>query len=167
MDLQSGYWQLNVAAADQYKTAFITKYGLYEYTKMPCELCNAPSTFQRCMELIFLGLLLKTLLIYLDDILIYSSNIDDHLNMFNDVLLRLSRAGIKLKPSKCDFIKDDVLFLGHVVDKNGIRPNPKIVESVRKWKIPKTVKEVNFFLGLCNYYRRYILKFSLNCVSFK
>lgn len=100
MDLQSGYWQLKVAPEDRHKTAFITKYGLFEYTKMPFGLCNAPSTFQRCMELIFRGMQWKTLLIYLDDIILYSSNLDDHFEKLDEVLSRLKRAGLKLKPSK-------------------------------------------------------------------
>ncbi|CAC5418720.1 Transposon Ty3-I Gag-Pol polyprotein,Transposon Ty3-G Gag-Pol polyprotein [Mytilus coruscus] len=129
MDLQSGYWQLEMAPEDRHKTALISKYGLFEYTKMPFRLCNAPSTFQRCMELIFSGMQWKTLLIYLDDIIIYSSNLEDHFNKLDEVLGRLRNVGLKLKPPKCEFIKDQVLYLGHTVSKNGISPNPKIVES--------------------------------------
>ena len=134
IDLQSGYWQLKVAPEDRHKTAFITKYGLFEYTKMPFGLCNAPSTFQRCMELMFRGMKWKTLHIYLDDIILYSSNLDDHFEKLDEVLSRLKRAGLKLKPSKCEFIKDEVVYLGHVVCRNGIKPNPKIIDSVEKWK---------------------------------
>lgn len=159
-DLQSGYWQLQVDESDRHKTAFITKYGLYEYTKMPFGLCNAPSTFQRCMELIFRGLQWKTLLIYLDDIILFSSNLDDHFVQLSEVLGRLQKAGLKLKPSKCDFFKNEVLYLGHVVNKDGVRPNPKIVHAVKNWKVPQNVKEVQQFLGLCNYYRQFILGFS-------
>ena len=160
MDLQSGYWQLKVAPEDRHKTAFITKYGLFEYTKMPFGLCNAPSTFQRCMELIFRGMQWKTLLIYLDDIILYSSNLDDHFEKLDEVLSRLKRAGLKLKPSKCEFIKDEVVYLGHVVCRNGIKPNPKIIDSVENWKVPSSVKDVQKFLGLCNYYRSYVTRFS-------
>lgn len=159
-DLQSGYWQLKVAEEHRHKTAFITMYDLYEYTKMPFGLCNAPSTFQRCMELIFRGLQWKTLLIYLDDIIIYSSNLDEHFDKLSEVLGRLRDAGLKLKPSKCEFIKDEVLYLGHVVSKNGISPNPKLTKSVTNWKVPQNVKEVQTFVGLCNYYRQYVLRFS-------
>jgi hypothetical protein len=98
MDLQSGYRQLEIAESDRDTTAFITKYGLYGYVKMPFGLCNAPSTFQRCVELILRGLQWKTLLIYIDEIVIYSSNME--------VLGRLSKAGLKLKPSKCDFFQE-------------------------------------------------------------
>ena len=160
MDLQSGYWQLDLAPEDRPKTAFITKYGLFEYTKMPFGLCNAPSTFQRCMELIFRGMQWKTLLIYLDDIILFSSTLDDHFEKLDEVLSRLKNADLKLKPSKCEFIKEEVTYLGHVVSKEGIKPNPKIIEAVKNWKIPQSVKEVQQFLGLCNYYRQYVLKFS-------
>ena len=160
MDLQSGYWQLKVAPEDRHKTAFITKYGLFEYTKMPFGLCNAPSTFQICMELIFRGMQWKTLLIYLDDIILYSSNLDDHFEKLDEVLSRLKRAGLKLKPSKCEFIKDEVVYLGHVVCRNGIKPNHKIIDSVENWKVPSSVKDVQKFLGLCNYYRSYVTRFS-------
>jgi hypothetical protein len=160
MDLQSGYWQLLTAPEDRHKTAFITKYGLFEYTKMSFGLCNAPSTFQRCMELIFRGMQWKTLLIYLDDIILYSSNLDDHFDKINEVLFRLKNAGLKLKPSKCEFLKDEVVYLEHVVCKDGIKPNPNVIESVKNWKTPETVKEVQNYLGLCSYYRQYVPKFS-------
>ena len=98
MDLQSGYCQLALAKPDRDTTAFITKYGLYEYAKMNFGLCNAPSTFQRCVELILRGLQWKTLLIYIDDIVIYSSNMEDHIRTLDEVLGRLFKAGLKLKP---------------------------------------------------------------------
>ena len=96
MDLQSGYWHLQTAPEDRHEIAFITKYGLFEYTEMPFGLCNAPSTCQRCIELIFRGTQWKTLLIYLDDIILYSSNLDDHFDKMNGVLSRLKNGGLKL-----------------------------------------------------------------------
>jgi hypothetical protein len=111
------------------------------------------------MELIFRGMQWKTLLIYLDDIILYSSNLDDHFDKINEVLSRLKNAGLKLKPSKCEFLKDEVVYLGHVVCKNGSNPNPKVIESVKNWKTPETVKEVQKYLGLCSYYRQCVPKF--------
>jgi hypothetical protein len=131
MDLQSGYWQLEIAESDRDKTAFISNHGLYEYVKMPFGLCNAPSTFQRCIELILRGLQWKTLLIYIDDIVIYSSNMEDHIRALDEVLVRLSKAGLKLKPSKCDFFKNEVLYLGHVISDKGVKPNPSAIDSVK------------------------------------
>ena len=165
MDLQSGYWQIALNEDDQHKTAFITKYGLYEYTKMPFGLCNAPSTFQRCMELIFRGMQWETLLIYLDDIILYSSTIKDHLEKLDEVLTKLQGSVLKLKPSKCEFIQSQVLYIGHVVSADGIKPNLKIVSTIGNWKSPNSVKEVQQFLGLCNYYRRFIHKFSERAAS--
>ena len=159
-DLQSGYWQIAMNEKDKAKTAFITKYGLFEYTKMPFGVCNGPSTFQRCMELIFRGVQWKTLLIYLDDIIIFSSNFEEHMERLDEVLKRLQNAGLKLKPSKCEFLQDELLFLGHMVGKEGVRPNPKIIESVQSWKVPANVKEMQQFLGLCNYYRQFISHYS-------
>ena len=160
MDLQSGYWQLEVDPVDRHKTAFTTKYGLFEYAKLPMGLCNAPSTFQRCMELILRGLQWKTVLIYLDDIIIFSPTIEDHLTQLAEVLRLLQSAGLKLKPSKCDLLKKEVVFLGHVVNGCGVSPNPKLISAVKDWKEPSTVRQVQQFLGLCNYYRRFIYQFS-------
>ena len=160
LDCQSGYWQLEVDETDRPKTAFITKYGLYEYTKMPFGLCNAPSTFQRCMELIFRGLQWHTLLIYLDDIIIFSTDHEEHLERLEEVLYRLKISGLKLKPSKCELLKSEILYLGHIVGKEGIKPNPQIIQSIMEWKVPCNTKEVQQFLGLCNYYRQFIFKFS-------
>ena len=156
IDLQSAYMQLEVAEEDRHKTAFITKYGLFEYLVMPFGLCNAPSTFQRCVELIFRGIQWKYLLVYLDDIIVIASNFDEHLDRLEEVFKRLLEAGLKMKPSKCELIKTEVLFLGHLVSPEGIKPNPKTVEAVMSWKVPSNVKEIQSFLGLCSYYRQYI-----------
>ena len=115
IDLQSAYMQLEVAEEDRHKTAFIAKYGLFEYLVMPFGLCNAPSTFQRCVGLIFRGIQWKYLLVYLDDIIVMASNFDEHLDRLEEVFKRLSQAGLMMKPSKCEFFKREVLFLGHCV----------------------------------------------------
>ena len=160
LDLQSGYWQIAMEEKDQCKTAFITKYGLYEYTKMPFGLCSASSTFQRCMELIFRGLQWKTLLIYLDDIIIFSTSVEEHFDRLGEVLKRLQEAGLKLKPKKCEFFKSELVFLGHLVGVDGVKPNPELVQKVKSWQAPTNLKEVQQFLGLCNYYRQFVKDFS-------
>ena len=160
LDLQSGYWQIELEREDRAKTAFISKFGIHEYTKMPFGLCTAPSTFQRCMELVLAGLQWKQLLIYLDDIIIFSSDVKEHFQRLNEVLGRFKEAGLKLKPSKCSLLRSEVLFLGHVVGQEGVCPNPKITEAVKTWKVPSSVKDVQKFLGLCNYYRQYVKGFS-------
>ena len=160
VDLQVGYWQLEVEEEDKPKTAFISKYGLFEYNTLPFGLCNAPSTFQRCMEMILKGLQWITILIYLDDVIIMSTTFNEHIARLGEVLSRIKEAGLKLKPSKCELFKPEVLFLGHIAGQDGIRPNPKLVESIRTWKEQTNVKEIQQFIGLCNYYRQYIQNFS-------
>ncbi len=161
LDLQSGYWQIEVSEADRPKTAFVSSKGaLYEYISMPFGLCGAPYTFQRCMELVMKGLQWKTLLIYLDDLILYSSSFGEHIERLEEVLQRLGDAGLKLKPSKCDLFKKEVLFLGHVVSQDGVKPDPKKIEAVQEWPIPKNITGVRSFLGFCSYYRRFIAGFA-------
>ena len=126
---------------------------------MPFGLCNAPSTFQRCMELLLSGLQWKTLLIYLDDVIVHSATFEDHIERLGEVLSRLRKAGLKLKPSKCHLMQSEVLFLGHVVGQEGVRTNPKLVKAVSDWKRPTDPRQVQQFLGLCNYYRRFVPHF--------
>ncbi|KAI7811653.1 hypothetical protein IRJ41_008241 [Triplophysa rosa] len=143
------------------KTTFITRYGLYEYTRMPFGLCNAPSTFQRAMELVLRGLQWETLPIYLDDIIILGKGVDESLDRIEAVFQCLFSYGLKLKPSKCHLLKEEVLFLSHVVSGEGIRPNPSLISDVKAWNPPPTsVHELKAFLGLCNYYRKFVPAFS-------
>ena len=155
MDLQSGYRRIALKEEEMPKKPFITKYGRWEYTRLPFGLCNAPSTFQRCMKLIFRGMQWKTLLIYLDDTILYSSNMNDNFTQLEEIFNKLKKAGLKLKPSE---VRSAVFR--SCGGKDGVKPNSKIVESVQNWKVPTNVKEVQKFLGLCNYYRRFIQGFS-------
>ncbi len=139
LDLQSGYWQIAVDEMDRAKTAFITRYGLYEYTRMPFGLCNAPTNFQRAMELNLRGLQLETLLIYLDDIIILGKGVDESLDRLEAVFQCLFSYGLKLKASKCHLLKEEVIFLGHVVSGKGIRPNPSLISDVEAWNPPPRV----------------------------
>lgn len=156
LDLLSGYHQFEVNEKDRPRTAFITKYGLFEYTRMPFRLCNAPSTFQRGMELVLGRLQWVTLLIYLDDVIITGKTFKEHLNNLGEVLSRFRKFGLKLKPTKCSLYREEVLFLGHVVGKDGVRANPSLVQDVEKWPVPQNLKELQAFLGLTNYYRRFV-----------
>lgn len=156
LDLLSGYHQFEVNEKDRPRTAFITKYGLFEYTRMPFGLCNAPSTFQRGMELVLRRLQWATLLIYLDDVIITGKTFKEHLNNLGEVLSRFRKFGLKLKPTKCSLYREEVLFLGHVVGKDGVRANPSLVQDVEKWPVPQNLKELQAFLGLTNYYRRFV-----------
>ena len=160
LDLQSGYWQIDLKEEDRAKTAFSTRSGHYEYVTMPFGLCNAPSTFERAMELIMKGLQWKTLILYLDDIIVLSSTFDEHIERLDEVLSRLGQAGLKLKPSKCHMFKSEVAYLGHVVSAAGIKPDPEKLERIQDWPSPTSVSELRSFLGLCSYYRRFIRGFS-------
>jgi transposase InsO family protein len=160
LDLQAGYWQIEVKEEDRPKTAFITRSGLYEYVTMPFGLTNGPGTFERCMELVLRGLQWKTLLIYLDDVILFCQSVPQSLEQLDEVFGRLAQAGLKLKPSKCELLRPQVSFLGHVVSQSGVCPDPAKVAKIKDWDPPRNVTEVRSFLGLCSYYRRFIQGFS-------
>ena len=126
-DLTAGYHQVPIRNEDIPKTAFVTKYGLYEFKTMPFGLCNSPVTFQRLMELVLHGLLWQTCLIYLDDVIVYASTFDEHIRRVDEVLRRIKEAGLKLKPEKCQLLRPDVTILGYIVSGKGIRPDPSNV----------------------------------------
>ena len=160
LDLQSGNWQIEVKEEDRPKTAFATRHGFWEYVTMPMGLCNSPSTFQRCMELILRGLQWQSALIYLDDIIVCGSTIEEHMERLDEVLSRLGKAGLRLKPSKCHLLQERVTFWGYVVTSEGLKPDMDKVNCVQSWPVPKNVTDVRAFLGLCSYYRRFIRRFS-------
>ena len=160
LDLTSEFWQVRMNAQDQEKTAFSTKFGTYEFTVMPFGLMNAPATFQRLMDQVFYDVTWKFVLVYMDDIIIYSRTIDEHSYHLEQVFQLLMKAGLKLNPNKCDFFKRQILFLGHLVSGDGIKPNPVLVEKIKDCPPPKTKRQVRSFLGLASYYRRFIRNFS-------
>lgn len=160
IDLASGYHQVAVHEKDRHKTAFITPFGLYEYQRMPFGLCNAPATFQRLMQTIMSDLVFQMVLVYLDDLLVYSSTFEEHLVRLETVLQRLREAGLKIKVDKCHFLQSEVRFLGQVVSAQGVSTDPEKVSAVNQWPVPNTLKELRSFLGFCSYYRRFIEGFS-------
>ncbi len=160
IDLASGYHQVAMHEKDQYKTAFVTPFGLYEYVRMPFGLCNAPATFQRLMQAVMGDLVFQMVLVYLDDLLVYSSTFEAHLSRLETVLCRLREAGLKIKVEKCHFLQAEVRFLGHQVSAQGVGPDPDKLSAVVQWPVPSTVKQLRSFLGFCSYYRRFIAGFS-------
>uniref|UniRef100_A0A8C7XN19 ribonuclease H n=1 Tax=Oryzias sinensis TaxID=183150 RepID=A0A8C7XN19_9TELE len=160
LDLASGYWQVEMHPEDQEKTAFTTPLGLYEFERMPFGLCNAPATFQRLMQQCLNGQIAQSLLLYLDDIIIYSPDFSSHLQHLDEVFGRLWQHGLKLRPDKCRLFQQEVKFLGHIVDRSGVRPDPEKVKAVQDWPIPSTIKGVRAFLGLAGYYRRFVAGFA-------
>ncbi|KAJ9519493.1 hypothetical protein QJQ45_000590 [Haematococcus lacustris] len=160
LDLRQGYHQIRVAPEDIHKTAFRTRYGHFEFTVLPFGLCNAPATFQRLMNDVLHDLLDDCVLVYLDDILIFSRTPQEHIAHLRRVLDLLRKHKLYAKLSKCEFGMDQTSFLGHIVSASGIACDPAKVAAVQSWPIPKTVHDVRSFLGLANYYRRFVKDFS-------
>ncbi|WVZ63667.1 hypothetical protein U9M48_013281 [Paspalum notatum var. saurae] len=160
IDLRSGYHQMKIRPSDIPKTAFITRFGLYEYTVMYFGLTNAPAYFMNLMKKVFMEYLDKFVVVFIDDILIYSKTEEEHEEHLRLVLQKLREHKLYAKLSKCEFWLDQVPFLGHIVSKGGIMVDPSKISSVMDWKVPKVVKEVRGFLGLAGYYRRFIESFS-------
>ena len=127
---------------------------------MPFGLCNAPATFQRLMETVLADLIWEKCVVYIDNVLVMGEILEDHLQNLERVLLRLSEAGLKLKPTKCHFLQKKVEYLGHVVSMDGIAPDPRKVEAVRKFPVPENLKTLRSFLGLASYYIQFVPGFS-------
>ena len=142
LDLMSGYWQCEMHESSREKTAFITYGGLYEFKVLPFGLCNAPSTFQRSMESVLGDLKWKVCVIYLDDIIVFSKTFEEHLEHLSAVFDRFREANIRLKPSKCTFGQSKVTYLGHIISRDGIQPDPEKVRLVQEFPVPRTVKHV-------------------------
>lgn len=160
LDLTAGYFQVAVNEKDQGKTAVTTPFGLFEWTRMPFGLCNAPATFQRLMEVVLGDLAFEVLLIYLDDIIVFSEDFQGHCEKLDVVFDRLRQHGLKLKPSKCFLFSAEVKFLGHVVSAKGIQVDEQKVEALVTWPVPKSPKEVRQVLGFMSYYRRFVPNFA-------
>ena len=160
IDLRSGYHQIKIRAEDIPKTAFSTRYGLFEYLVMSFGLTNAPAYFMYLMNSVFMPELDKFVVVFIDDILIYSKSEEDHAEHLRIVLQRLREHKLFAKFSKCEFWLNSVPFLGHVVSAGGISVDPSKVQDVLNWEPPKTVSQVRSFLGLAGYYRRFIPNFS-------
>ncbi|GJS83280.1 putative reverse transcriptase domain-containing protein [Tanacetum coccineum] len=160
IDLRSGYHQLRVREEDIPKTAFRTRYGHFEFTVMPFGLTNAPAIFMDLMNRVCKPYLDKFVIVFIDDILIYSKSEEEHEVHLKTILDLLKKEKLYAKFSKCEFWLQEVQFLGHVVNCDGIHVDPSKVESVKNWKTPESSTEIRSFLGLAGYYRRFIENFS-------
>jgi transposase InsO family protein len=156
LDLRSGYWQVEMDKNSQEKTAFVTHKGLFQFNVMPFGLTNAPATFQRLMDIVLAGLKWQCCLVYIDDVVIYSPTFEQHLIDLRNVFQALQSANLTLKASKCQFCRREMRYLGHVITQHGIKPDPDLTKSVTNFPQPKKVKDVQSFLGLTGYYRRFI-----------
>lgn len=165
LDLASGFHQIAMDPQDADKTGFsvITNgstSGHYQFTRMPFGLKNAPSTFQRLMNTALSGLQGLHCLVFLDDVIIYSHDLESHIQKLNLVFDKLRHFNLKLQPDKCEFLRREVAYLGHVITDKGVSPNPEKVKAVSEFPVPKNPKDVKSFLGLAGYYRRFIENFS-------
>ncbi len=159
LDLQSGYWQVEVKEEDKEKTAFrVGDLGFYECNRMPFGLTNAPATFQRLMEQTLQNL--SNVIVFIDDIVIFSKTFEEHMKKLELVFKRLQDVGLKLKPKKCNLFQKKVKYLGHVISSEGIETDPDKTEVIRNWQEPKTIQELRQALGFFGYYRRFIKGYS-------
>jgi Reverse transcriptase (RNA-dependent DNA polymerase) len=160
IDLKHAYHLIRIAAGDEWKTAFRTRYGSFEWLVMPFGLTNASGGFQRFLNGIFSDLLDVYVIIYLDDILIFSGNKDDHFRHVSEVLKQLRKHGLYANGKKCDFHSESVDYLGHMIGPNGLQIDPAKVKVIQDWPEPRKVKDIQSFLGFANFYRQYIHNYS-------
>ena len=156
LDLMRGYHQVRMDDKSKHKTAFVCHMGLFQFQQMPFGLTNSPTTFQRLMSQLFSGKEWEFVSVYLDDMLIASQSMEEHVEHIQKVLLRLKESGLRLKPSKCTFTTEEIEYLGHTLTPEGVKPNATKVEAVSKFPTPKNIKELKSFLGVANFYRRHI-----------
>ncbi len=160
LDLNSGYWQVEMEESSKAQTAFVSRSGLFQFKVMPFGLANAPSTFERLMEETMRGLQWEECLIYLDDIISFGKSFQEEIQRLTNVFDRLRAANLKLKPKKCHLFQQEVEFLGFVVSREGIATLDEKIEAVREWPVPENLKELRSFLGLCSYYRKFVQSFA-------
>ena len=160
-DMSSAYYQILMDPRDQHKTAFNSRYGLFTWQRMPFGLCNAPATFMRAINLVLQGLTWKCVLAYLDDILVLGKDFEDHLNSLELVFIRMRQYNLKLKPSKCSFFHTEVDFLGRTISQEGMTISPSKISAVKEWALPENKKQLQSFVGFCNYFREHISNFAV------
>jgi hypothetical protein len=160
LDLKSGYNLIRIKEGDEWKTAFRSRYGHYEYLVMPFGLANAPATFQNMMNEIFRDMIDMGVVIYLDDILIYSESEEEHIALVKQVLARLQEHKLAIAPEKCEWHKSKVNFLGYIISAEGVEMDQEKIKTVLEWQAPESVKDVQSFLGFANFYRRFIEGYS-------
>ena len=157
LDFKTGYWQVEMEENSiHYITFTVGPLGFYECVHMPFGLTNAPATFQHLIESCLGDYHLKYCIIYLDDIIIFSKTPEEHISRLHKVFQKLDKTALHLKPSKCEFFKDRLEYLGHVVSSKGIETNPKKIAAILNWPWPRNITQIRSFLGFCNYYRKFI-----------
>ena len=161
LDLKSGFHQIEVNENDKHKTAFSVDNGHYEFNRMPFGLKNAPSTFQRLVDNILReNVSKKECMVYMDDIIVFSNGLEEHIKNLRSVLNKLKSARLKVQLDKCEFLRKEVEFLGHIVSENGVSPNHDKIKIINELKLPKSETEIKRFLGMTGYYRRFIKNYA-------
>jgi hypothetical protein len=159
IDLRSGYHQMKIRPEDIHKTTFVTRYGQYEYTVISFGLTNAPAYFTNMMNKVFMDELDKCVIVFIDDILVFSKTAEEHEEHLRIMLGKLRQHQLYAQFSKCEFWMEEVAFPGHVLSAKGVAIVPSKIEAVSKWQSPKSMMEIRCFLSLAGYYRRFIEKF--------
>jgi len=160
IDLRSGYHQIKTREQDIHKTAFRCHFGHYEFLVMPFGLTNAPATFQSCMNHVFNKQLRKYLLVFFDDLLIYSKTWEEHLKHVDHILSIMEELSLYAKESKCEIGMTEVLYLGHIIGAKGVQVHQEKIQAIINWPTPRTLTELKIFLGICSYYRKIVKGFS-------
>ena len=160
IDMVSGYHQIEVAPEDRYKTAFISPFGLFQYCRLPFGLAGAPGTFQAVIEDMLQVLDAEDVMAYLDDVICFHSSFEEHLKGVERLLQTIRKSGFKLSGRKCQFATRSVKFLGHVIDRDGLRPQPEKLDIIHEWKPPHNEAELRRFLGVCTFWRRFVKDFA-------
>ena len=160
IDLGNAYYQVELEESSKVKTAFSTKAGQYCFTRMPFGIAAAPATFQKLMTDVLKEMLWKEAMVYLDDILIFSKTEAEHIDRLEKLFTRIEAAGLRINPEKCKFFQEELRFLGHIVNRDGIKTDPEKIKSIMEFEQPKCIKKLRSFLGLCNYYRKFIKNYS-------
>jgi transposase InsO family protein len=160
IDIENAYWNIPIREEDKDKTGFVTPFGTFRYERMAFGLAGAPSTFQRIMDAMLVGLRDVEVLVYLDDLLIFSETIEEHVRRMRLVFDRVREANFKLNIAKCTFAVPEIVYLGHVVNKNGISPDPSKVSAIKNFPKPRNVKDIRSFLGFSGYYRSFIQNYA-------
>ena len=160
LDCTAGYWQVPLCKEDQEKTAFTTHCGIYHWLSMPLGLPNAPAIIQRALYIILAGLMWQICLVFLDDVIIFSANAEQHVKDVDMVFHRLREAGVTLNLEKCTWFSDEVEYLGHIVRPGQLHVHNKNVDALNHAKFPTTKTQLKSFLSMCNVYRRFVKDFA-------